>query len=272
MSGISCQITEQEFSQSDECDAMSPSDFLAQPNAPGHESIERRILILPDERGCLNKITAVDYHVPVPGEAPQPLHGRKVDELVAQDFIGRLRGVNHFPLCVMTRDRGASKALEYSDLDFMGTVGKELVETLSETFEGLAGQTGDQIRMDMDAGLFAQEPEVIRQPCVILPAADTLSDLGVEGLDSHLELEGASGELADQLAQWFGEAVGDHFEVQEKPWVLALQKKVEYRAARVQVQVESAVNELELAHATIHEQLQLPKKQRQLELAHWDIE
>ena len=70
-----------------------------------------------------------------------------------------------------------------------------------------------------------QEIEIVRQLLVILPAADERADLLVEGLDADLELQRAGRKPGDDFAQWFGQAVGNHLEMEEMAGLMARQKE-----------------------------------------------
>jgi hypothetical protein len=107
--------------------------------------------------------------------------------------------------------------------------------------------------VDVDTGLAPEEAQVLLNLSVVLSAADALRDFFVEGLYADFKLERAWRELADQLAQSLGQAIGDHLEVQEQAGHVALQEELEDSAADVEVEVEGAIHELEMANAALEE-------------------
>ena len=73
----------------------------------------------------------------------------------------------------------------------------------------------------------SKKTEIILELFVILPAVDGRADFLVERLDPDLELQRARRELRDDFAQRFGQAVGNHFEVEKMAGLIALQKEFE---------------------------------------------
>jgi hypothetical protein len=68
-------------------------------------------------------------------------------------------------------------------------------------------------------------------------------------------LHRAGRELGDGFAQRLGQAVGNHLEVIEISGLMAGEEEFENGAAGVEIQVERAIHELELLHATIQQLL-----------------
>lgn len=126
--------------------------------------------------------------------------------------------------------------------------------------------------MDVDAGVLTQPAQVFLEAGVVLSARDAGGDLGVEGLDTDLELEAAGRELADDLAQLGGEPVGDHFEVVEPAVAMAAEEEFEDGACDVDVQVEGAIDEFEVARAAVQEALEGGQERFQREGADGDVE
>src|SRR3954449_4639052 len=110
-----------------------------------------------------------------------------------------MRAVNHAPIVIVADDWGAPKSLEDPDLDLLRPECDQAVEAGGETFHIFSRKPDDQVGVDVDAGLFAEEAEVVCQPVIILPAADAVGDVGIKGLDANLELECAGRELGNQL-------------------------------------------------------------------------
>ena len=137
-------------------------------------------------------------------------------QLVLQNLVRRLRAVDHLPLGVVPHDRRAAQPLEDADLDLLRPQRDEPVEAAAEALEVFARQADDQVGVDVNAGLRAEEAQVVLELRVVLPAADELATSLVERLDADLELQRARRELRDDFAQRLGQPVGDHLEVQEQ--------------------------------------------------------
>ena len=125
-----------------------------QPVAPAQESVEGRTVI-PNQRRRFDEIAAVADHVPITGEAPQPLHRGEINQLVLQNFVGRMRVVNHLPFGVVPDNRRAAQPFQNADLDFLRTERDEPVEPGAKTFQCFTGQPDDQIGVDVNTGFVA---------------------------------------------------------------------------------------------------------------------
>ena len=212
--------------------------------------------VLPDEGGGEEEVAAVGDEVPESGESAQTLHGGEVDGSGLKNLVGRVGTIDHLVLGVVADDGGAAEALEEADLDFLGAERKQAIEACGEGLEVFAGEAGDEVGVDVNAGLVAQEFEVVFDALRVLPAANALADFGVEALDADFELQCAGGELFDQVAQAVGETVGDHLEMEEEIGLVALPEEFEDGAAEVEIEIESAIDELEAAQAAVEEALQ----------------
>ena len=98
------------------------------------------------------------------------------------------------------------------------------------------------------------------------------ADFLVERLDADLELQRAGRKLGDDFAQRFRQPVGNHLEMKEMAGPIALEEEFEDGLADGDVEVERAVNELELFHAAIEQPLQLLEQGGQGNLPHRDVE
>src|SRR5438552_11348110 len=96
--------------------------------------------------------------------------------------------------------------------------------------------------MNVNAGPLPEKMKVVLQLAKILAAADQFADLFVKGLHADFELQRARRKLRDQFAQRLRQPVRDHLEVEEQSRFIAFQERVQQRPARVQVQVESAID------------------------------
>lgn len=126
--------------------------------------------------------------------------------------------------------------------------------------------------MDVDAAAGSEPAEVVLHATVVLSARDQFLDVGIQRLDADFELEGAGWELRDEFAEGIGQAVGDHLEVDEETLGPALEEELEDAAGDDGVEVECAVDELELADAPIQERLHGPEEAVERELADGNVE
>ena len=172
----------------------------------------------------------------------------------------------------MPHDGRAAQAFQDADLDFLRPERDEAVKAGGETFERFAGQSYDQVGVNMHAGFAAQEMKVVRELVVVLPAADESAHGFVEGLDADFKLQRARRKFGDGFAQGFRQPVGDHFKVEEMSGLIACEKKIENGFADADVQVEGAVHKLELPHAAINQSLHLFEQDGQRNLAHGNVE
>src|SRR6478735_1732204 len=98
----------------------------------------------------------------------------------------------------------------------------------------------------MDSGIVPQPTEILFGDSVVLATADQLADFLVECLDTDFELQGAGGELQDQAAERVRQTIGDHFKVQEQSRFIVIEKELQNRLTDSQVQIECAIDKLEL--------------------------
>src|SRR5258706_403756 len=105
--------------------------------------------------------------------------------------------------------------------------------------------------MDMNAGAPAQEAKVFFQPLIILLALNQRSSLQVERLDADLQLQRPSRKLGNDFTQGFRQPVRHHLEMKKVPGLITIQEKFKDALARIDVQVESSVHELELFYAPV---------------------
>ena len=70
----------------------------------------------------------------------------------------------------MAGDRRAAQALEQAELDFVRVQRVQGVKTLGKTRQGFAGQTEDQVSVQMGLGLRHQPAQVGQGFGVVLPA------------------------------------------------------------------------------------------------------
>ncbi len=215
---------------------------------------------MPDEVNSGGEAAAIGDEVPRAGEAAQTLERGEVDQFILEYFVGRLGVIDHFPFAVVSADGGAAQAFEDADLDFVRVEGEEVIESLGETLERLPGQAEDEVGVEVSAGFLSQEAEVFFRALVVLPSSDSFCDLWIESLDTDFELERSRGELLDRGAERFGEAVRDHFKVEEQIRGEAVEEEVQERLAGLEIEVEGAVDELEMPEALIEEVLELMKQ------------
>ena len=134
-----------------------------------------------------------------------------------QHLVRRVRAVDHAPLGVVPHDRRAAQPLEHADLDLLRPQRDQPVEPAAKLSRSSPGRPTIRSAWTCTPVSLAQEPQVVRELRVVLPAADALRHVVVERLDADLELQRARRELRDRLAQRLGQPVRDHLEVQEQP-------------------------------------------------------
>src|SRR6516164_3929978 len=101
---VGCQKTEKQFHQSDKSDAFRAADSAEEPLTPAHEGPKRRTVVAPNEWSGADEVAAVADEVPITREATKFLHRRKIEESILQDFVGRMRVVDHLPIGVVPND------------------------------------------------------------------------------------------------------------------------------------------------------------------------
>ena len=265
------QKIKQKLSQSRQRNAVGPSHFFKKPIAQLQETPKGRAIVAPDQRRALDEIAAVADQVPISREAPKPLHGCEVEQLILQDFIRWLRLVFHLPLLVVSHNRRASQPFQNANLDFLRPKRNEPVEARAKALQVFTGQTGDEIGMNMNASLPAQKSKILFQPAQILPAADQLADLLIERLHADLKLQRAGRKFRDDRSERLRQSVWNHFKMKKQARLVSLQKKLQQRLADIQVQVERAIHELEMLHPAVEQPLQRLQKFGQWRLPHWNI-
>ncbi len=105
--------------------------------------------------------------------------------------------------------------------------------------------------MDMDTGHGPQPGEVLLDPLIVLAPVDAGGHGLVECLDADLELQRPGRELFDDPAQRGWQPVRDHLEMDKQTGTISFEEKLENRLAGPQIEVEGAVDKLELAGAAI---------------------
>src|ERR1035441_7835714 len=146
------------------------------------------------------------------------------------------------------------------------------VEARGKALQALTGQTGNQIRVDVNGCLGPQEAKIVFEPLVILAAMNQLSDLRIKSLDPHLELKGAGWEPHNDLAQRLRQPVGHHLEVKEEPGPVPFEQELQDGPASIDVQIECPIHELELLHTPVEQMLQVTEQRGQRRLAHRDVQ
>ena len=266
------EVVEQERREVVQRDAVRLPETCEQRFAQLHEPRERGAPAGPEQGGGLDEVAAVGDEVPVAAEPPDALHRGEVDVIRPQHLVRRVRAVDHAPLGVVADDRRAAQPLEDADLDLLRAERDEPVEPGGEAGEVLARQAGDQVGVDVYARLAPEEPQVLREFRVVLPAADSGGDVVVERLYAHLELQRPGREPADWLPQRLGQPVGDHLEVQEQPRPVPVEEELEDRPAGVEVQVERAVHELEPCDAPVEQAAHLAQERLERDVSDRHVE
>ena len=112
-------------------------------------------------------------------------------------------------------------------------------------------------------GVPAQPDEIVHGLAIVLLAADQCLHGGVEGLNPNFELQRSGRETYKPGFERFRQMVGNQFEVQEQAFIQPLQEKIQNPRAGLDVQVESAIHEFEMAHAALMQHLQFGQERLQ---------
>src|SRR5882672_12155892 len=105
--------------------------------------------------------------------------------------------------------------------------------------------------MYVNRSLLTQKPQILREARVVLPTADQLANLGVQGLNPDLKLQRPRRETGDDLPQRVGKSIRNHFEMGEEARTVTGEKELQNGPTDVQVQVERAIDKLELPHTAL---------------------
>lgn len=266
-----CQISEEKLGQPGKGELVRAPGFGVEPVGEFEKCLEGEGMG-PEARDRLEKIAAVGVKVPITGETTEALHEGKIEEFVLQDFVGRMRAVNHLPFGIVPDNGGPAKAFEDADLNLLGAEGDEAVEAGAERGKRFAGKADDQISVHMDAGALTKKAEVVGQAGEVLAARDVFGGGIIEGLNADLELEGAGGKAGDDAAQSLGQAIGNHLEMDKKAGAPAIEKELENGGAGGEIEVEGAINKFELAGAAVEKFLQSLDQGGKRELADGNVE
>jgi hypothetical protein len=142
-------------------------------------------------------------------------------------------------------------------------------KALRKTVEILAGQTRNQIGMQMGVGVFHQPADVGGRTVIVLLAADACLHGRVEGLHADFQLQGTWGKLGNAFLERFRQMIRHDFEV-GKDRILRMgrdlvQKELHDPVAALRVQIESAINEFELSRAARVKPFHLVQKRVEIE-------
>ena len=169
----------------------------------------------------------------------------------------------------MPDDGRPAQALEDAELDFVGSDGNQLIETACKAVDIFAWQAGNQVGVQMRMRMFHQPADVGGRLLVVLFAADQRLHFRVEALHSDFQLQSAGREFRKQFLQAVGQMIGYYFKVDKNRIVRLRSQLVEEElqdaAADIRVQIESAVDELELARSSLIKQIHFSQKAIQIE-------
>jgi len=144
----------------------------------------------------------------------------------------------------------------------------QAVKAGRKAVQRFARQAKDQVGVYVGVRALKQPAQVVLALRVVLFARDAALHLDVEALHADLELQHARRELRDQVFQAIRQVIGDDFKMHEQflcgDWH-AVEKKLQDARRGVGLQVEAAIDKLELARATLIERVQVPKKDVQIE-------
>src|SRR5256885_1116798 len=104
--------------------------------------------------------------------------------------------------------------------------------------------------------------QIVLQLLKILTTADPMANLVIKRLDADLELQCAGRKSDDYFPKDGRQPIGDHFKMIEKPGLPAFEAEFEQCPAGIDVQIESAIHELELLDPALQEPLQVAEECR----------
>src|SRR5262249_1937851 len=107
---------------------------------------------------------------------------------------------------------------------------------------------------------------------VVLAPLNARGYLLVKRLDAHLKLQCAWRELGNRLAQRRRQPVRDHLKMQEQPRSISLVEELQNGPAGPKVQIEGAIDKLEVLHTALEQLSERPQKLRQWKLPDRDVE
>ena len=169
----------------------------------------------------------------------------------------------------MPRDRRAAQALQNAELDFVRREFIKPVKAIGKALQRLARQAKNQIGMHMRLAFAHQPAQVVSGLGVVLFARNALLHFGVEALNTDFKLQRAGRKLHDQRFEPVRQAVGNDFKMHEQIGHHPIQEKLQNPHRKIDLQIESAVNKLEVARAALkqrvhlgHEAVQLKRPRR----------
>src|SRR5688572_8092863 len=137
----------------------------------------------------------------------------------------------------------------------MGTQRHKLIKACGEAFKGLSRKTGDQVRVDVNAGFFSEKAKVIVELGVILLPADALCGFRIERLNAHFELQSTRRKLCNDLPQRCWQVVGHHLKVHKQSGPQPVQKELENGPAHRRIQIKGAIHKLKLQQSPVEQSL-----------------
>ncbi len=159
-------------------------------------------------------LAAVVKEFPAAGEAAEAGDLVEGERGGLEDFVGGI-GVVECAGVLLRGELGAGEAFELVDLELSRAAGgEELVEVVGEVVDCLAGESVDEVGMDVGTGVVGEPCGVGERGGGVGGTADGLGDGGVEGLEADFEVELTFGVGGEALFEGVGEVVGVEFEVE----------------------------------------------------------
>ena len=129
----------------------------------------------------------------------------------------------------------------------------EAVEACGDAFQIFAGESRDQIGVEVNGGHRAEGADVLLDFFRIHSALNARGDIGVKRLYADFELEEAGGRLREDGFEFVGKHAGFPFEMEHHAVNTVFEEKVQYLGGVGGVGVEAAVDELENPSAAFNE-------------------
>ena len=190
------------------------------------------------------EVGVVDEGVVKPRKALETREFDKTHGGGLEDFVGRFGGEHEAPSFGLVVEGRTFEALEDAELYLLHARRSEPFKPSCKLVERLAGQSGDEIGVDVDVGVCAEFVEIVEEAFGVELARDILGDMRCERLDAELDLDGAGGELGHGVEQGVGDFVRHHLEV-ERHAVTVWGKELEDFEGSLERGVERAIEEFE---------------------------
>ncbi len=161
--------------------------------------------------------------------------------------------VDHFPFLIVPGDGRASQFFENAELDFVWPAGVEAIESFGDAFQIFAGQSGNQVGVEVYGGHRAERADVFFDFHHIHSAFDACGDFGIKRLYADFELEEAGRCVREKGFEFLRKEVRLPFEVEHHAVAAIFEEIVQDGCCVGGVGVEGSINEFENPSAALDE-------------------